>query len=212
MKNKGADGLRGIAAFNRCISHFIAAFLPMMLHNNFPMIFPQNNNSTVTFEVITSPFLSVFYNGQFAVLIFLVLSGYVLTIPSFKDNTEGLLQKRLWGRYLRLNIPIAATITLSLIAYKLGFYSNIQAAEISGSTNWLSVYFPAGISYAEAFKELLLQSIFLGERDSLSATLATKIYIYRFNLCFAFLYFDITSKDNTSVNYCLFFIVCYAWN
>ena len=40
MKNKSADGLRGIAALNVAISHFVAAFLPMMLYKNYLTLFP----------------------------------------------------------------------------------------------------------------------------------------------------------------------------
>ncbi len=67
--------------------------------------------------------VSIFYNGHFAVLIFFVLSGYVLTMPYYnQDESSGVLSKRLWGRYLRLNIPIFFAISISYVVYVSGLY------------------------------------------------------------------------------------------
>ena len=98
-------------------------------------------------------------------MIFFVLSGYVLTIPFFSKVTDSqiILEKRLWGRYLRLNIPIAVSIFVSYIVYILGLYSNIQAAEISGSVNWLKNFFPHGITALNAAKEAIYESILFGK-------------------------------------------------
>lgn len=65
-----ADGLKGVAAFNVVVAHFVAAFLPMMLHKNYPTVFAENLNPSNLFEILTSPIFSIFYNGHFAVLIF----------------------------------------------------------------------------------------------------------------------------------------------
>jgi peptidoglycan/LPS O-acetylase OafA/YrhL len=164
MKNQCADGLRGIAAFNVAVNHFVAAFLPMMLYKTHPSIFSENSNPSHLFEIITSPIFSVFYNGNFAVLIFFVLSGYVLTLPFFSNigDSKNILEKRLWGRYLRLNIPIASAILISYFFYKLGMYSNVEAAQISGSVNWLKNFFPDGITFLETSKEAIYGSIFFG--------------------------------------------------
>ncbi len=64
---------------------------------------------------------------------------------------------------MRLNIPIAAAILFSYLVYKLGLYSNIKAAEISGSSNWLKNFFPAGISFLDAAKEAVYESILFGK-------------------------------------------------
>jgi peptidoglycan/LPS O-acetylase OafA/YrhL len=173
MKNNIANGLRGLAVLNVAVAHFIAAFLPMLLHKNYPSIFAENNDPSTLFEIISSPIFSILYNGHFAVLIFFVLSGYVLTIPYFKDSDELLIKKRLWGRYLRLNIPIAAAITLSYLVYRSGFYSNILASEISGSSNWLKNYFPYGVSLLTTVNEAAYGSIFLGE-----GTLVPPLWIF----------------------------------
>jgi len=164
MKNKCADGLRGIAALSVAVAHFVAAFIPMMLHGNYPTMFNENPKPSHLFEILTSPVISIFYNGEFAVLIFFVLSGYVLALPFFTDanNCKSILKKRLLARYLRLNIPIAAAILISYLVYKLGLYYNVQAAEISGSANWLKGFFPDGITVLSTAKQAIYESIFFG--------------------------------------------------
>lgn len=101
-KDRSADGLRGMAAFNVAICHFVSAFLPAMLHKNYPSIFSESIEKSAIFDFLTSPPATLFFNGNFAVVLFFVLSGYVLTIPYFAKNEKTVIQKRLWARYLRL--------------------------------------------------------------------------------------------------------------
>lgn len=163
MKNKSADGLRGLAALNVAMTHFVAAFLPAMLHKNYPSLFPVNANPGAVFEILTSPLASIFYNGHFSVLIFFALSGYVLTLPyDGSDRGRHTLQQRLWGRYLRLNIPIMAAILLSFAVYRLGLYMNIQAATASGSIHWLNTFYPEGITASVALQDALYGAIVHG--------------------------------------------------
>lgn len=194
MINKNADGLRGLAAFNVAMAHFVAAFLPMMLHKNYPEIFPENTQPSQTFELLTSPIASIFYNGHFAVLIFYILSGYVLTLPYFLERSNDIsLKKRLLGRYVRLNIPIAAAIVISFAVYRLGWYKNIPAAEVSGSVIWLKKYFAEGLTLKTAVRELSYESILFGKGKYLPPLWTLKIefigsiYFYSMflGLCFA---------------------------
>ncbi|ARO67779.1 acyltransferase [Xylella fastidiosa subsp. pauca] len=162
MKNRSVDGLRGIAAFNVAVAHFVGAFLPSMLHKNYPSL-GKNQHPSGLFDVLTSPMVSIFYNGHFAVLIFFVLSGYVLTMPYYtQGESSGVLSKRLWGRYLRLNIPICFAISISYVVYVSGLYLNVPAADMSGSIEWLKNFFPSGISLSDAVKESVFQSIIFG--------------------------------------------------
>ncbi len=164
MKNKSVDGLRGIAALNVVVAHFFAAFMPSVLHKNYPTIFESKINSNILLDVLSSPFFTVFYNGHFAVLIFFLLSGYVLTIPYFtKKNSNRILEKRLWARYFRLSAPIFLAVLISFTFYFFGFYWNVQAANLSGSTSWLGSFFPVGISLVDALREGLYKSIILGQ-------------------------------------------------
>ena len=115
MKSLHADGLRGLAALNVVISHFMAAFTPFLMHYNYPETFPAGQMSTFS-TILNLPIFTILYNGHFAVLIFFVLSGYVLARPYYLDKSHS-LKNRLWGRYLRLNLPIAVSLLISFFLY-----------------------------------------------------------------------------------------------
>lgn len=186
--NLSADGLRGIAALNVAICHFIEAFYPTMMAKHYPGIFPVNAHPGIFFNIIQSPIISLLYNGQFAVIIFFVLSGYVLTLPYFKDDLIT-LKKRIWGRYIRLNLPIAVSLMISFFIYKLGGYHNTEAAEVSGSMHWLFSLVPSEITTLDFFKMIFYKSILFGD-SSLNTALWTlkiefigSVYLLLFFLC-----------------------------
>ena len=164
MHNKSADGLRGIASLNVAFAHYIGAFFPGTLLVGEVFSFLNRGaryngvSASVTADclnVITSPLFIVFYGGRFAVLIFFVLSGYVLTIPYFASDNGIKLKTRLWGRYLRLNIPVASAALISLVLLKLGWYYNIRVAGTFVNAEWFAHFF-GGIVTASSSVRLVL--------------------------------------------------------
>lgn len=176
MKNTSADGLRGLAALSVTLTHFVAAFLPWLLYHNYGPLFPQPEQPGRMTDIFGSPALTLLYNGHFPVLIFFVLSGYVLTLPYFERPDAGqVLRRRLWSRYLRLNLPIMAAIALAWLAYWCGLLSTGDAARLSGSTNWLGSFYPADMSGVTALKEALYASIVLGNASFLPPLWTLKV-------------------------------------
>jgi peptidoglycan/LPS O-acetylase OafA/YrhL len=157
-KNVYLDGLRGMAAVNVVIAHFLSGFYPEILQFNYPSI-PKSLNLDLTSIVLSSPFLSIFYNGHFAVLVFFVISGFVLTAPYFEGKPKIILTRRLCARYFRLNIPIAASIIFSYFAYSAGMYT-LNALTPTGS--FLAVLHHENISFNDALKSALYDSILFG--------------------------------------------------
>ena len=155
--------MRGLAALSVTLTHFIAAFLPWMLYYNYGPLFPNTEQTSLLRWIVSSPFLTVLYNGHFPVLIFFVLSGYVLTMPYFESqNSYLLLKRRLIGRYLRLNLPIMAAIALAWLLYKIGLMNTELAAQTSGSINWLASFYPANMNATDAVREAVFDSILFG--------------------------------------------------
>jgi peptidoglycan/LPS O-acetylase OafA/YrhL len=186
--NFSADGLRGMAALMVVVAHFLDAFVPKLNHKNFPQIFSENIDPSNLFKFFELPIFSVFYNGHFAVLIFFVLSGYVLTMPYFRNDIDA-LKARVWGRYFRLNFPIIAALLLAFIVLRLGGYYNMAAADISGSMHWLSQLVPTELTVSEFLKMAIYKSLLFGDH-SLNTTLWTlkiefigSIYLLLFYLC-----------------------------
>jgi peptidoglycan/LPS O-acetylase OafA/YrhL len=165
VKNVNADGLRGFAALSVVLAHFCAAFVPGVLHANFPTVFAAYPAPGPLTQLAGAPFSTLFYNGHFAVLVFFVLSGYVLSMPYYSQPERAVcsLQRRLWGRYLRLNLPIIAAIALALAVFQLGGYANGPAAERSGSLLWLKTFFAADLTTLSALREAAFGSIVLGQ-------------------------------------------------
>jgi len=95
MRIKSFQGLRGIAALSVAICHFLAAFIPTSLYGYYPTLFSENSTPSFLFEALTSPIIGIFYNGVTAVMIFFVMSGYVLTLPFFTKikDYEDILKK-----------------------------------------------------------------------------------------------------------------------
>jgi len=176
MKNKSADGLRGLAALSVTLTHFIAAFLPWLLFHNYGELFPRHEGGGTAAEFFGSPLMTLFYNGHFAVLIFFVLSGYVLTLPYFsRTNAVDALQRRLWARYLRLNLPIIAAIGLAYLAYRFGLMHNDAAALLSGSVKWLGSFYPPGLNGVGAIHEATFGAIVLGSASFLPPLWTLKV-------------------------------------
>ncbi|WP_187487490.1 acyltransferase family protein [Duffyella gerundensis] len=84
--------------------------------------------------------LSFFTNAHLSVLVFFVLSGYVLSISQIFSSKPNLAISTL-ARYFRLAIPI---FTISIIAYilmKLDLFYNVSAASTDISKSWLGRFF-----------------------------------------------------------------------
>jgi peptidoglycan/LPS O-acetylase OafA/YrhL len=100
------DGLRGVAAIIVVIFHFMSAFTPEFV--------PDQSKSPPWWA--DSP-LAVLFNGTFAVPVFFVLSGFVLTHSSVKAQSNLSLDMVL--RYFRLVIPASMSVLLAWLLLKM---------------------------------------------------------------------------------------------
>lgn len=107
MKIKSLEGLRGLAAFIVVIFHFFTNFYPALINSNINQI----HTSKVGLFIATTP-LNVLYSGNFAVCIFFVLSGFVLSYKFFVTKDKQALVASAYKRYLRLAIPVIFSILL----------------------------------------------------------------------------------------------------
>lgn len=109
------DGIRGLAAFAVVISHYIQVFYPAALNGR-----PQQVHFKWDIWYGHSP-INLFYNGQFAVCLFFVLSGYVLSVKMFEKELDSetflkLLHSSALRRYIRLAVPAAVSVLLVYLA------------------------------------------------------------------------------------------------
>ena len=127
------DGLRGIAALNVALSHFVVAFAFAIYTGS-----PEHSHGVGEIELSAYPFMFIGAGANFAVCIFLALSGFVLAkaFHFSKLSIWGLVLKR----SLRLGLPVLAAGLLGWIFLKSGLIFNADIAAATRS-DWLAGQF-----------------------------------------------------------------------
>jgi len=164
------DGVRGLAALVVVAAHFAAAFLPALYFG------PQKpTDSTVLLALWNSP-LYVLWNGAFAVVVFFVLSGFVIARSTQRSATA--LPVLVATRYLRLTIPILASVLLAagLLTVFSGFAPRV-AEQIGNS--WLKLYYP----YARQSLSLAFWEGLAGWIEARGAWLNPPLWTMIFEFC-----------------------------
>ncbi|WP_158216669.1 acyltransferase family protein [Achromobacter mucicolens] len=128
MRETYLDGLRGWAALFVVFGHLGPVFL--LVDRTFPPL----------------PF---FIDARLAVFVFFVLSGYVLSIGFFQTGVRVGVVSLALRRYLRLTIPIAASVLLAVLVARSGLAQNQAAGEAAGSP-WLALGFSKPLDLLEA--------------------------------------------------------------
>ncbi len=119
------EGLRGVAAFAVVIFHFLGIFYP-------PLRIPDEYSNKLVKFIATSP-LNILYSGSFAVSIFFVLSGFVLSYKSFKTGDLESIISTAFKRYPRLALPVTFSILIVYACAKINpenIYSTSQNSSI----------------------------------------------------------------------------------
>jgi peptidoglycan/LPS O-acetylase OafA/YrhL len=118
------DAVRGIAACTVILSHCYGAII--LGHQ-----FAQFDQSLWSIP------LRPLHNGAAAVIIFFVLSGYVLALPYFR-GTQSSYPRYLIKRFCRIYIPFAAAIFLSAF-----LYSSTTRQPVANASEWFNGIWPS---------------------------------------------------------------------
>ncbi|HEX3994145.1 MAG TPA: acyltransferase [Acetobacteraceae bacterium] len=136
------EGLRGIAAVQVVLLHFVTGFLPNTAEHAVPP-------------------LKIMWDGHTAVYVFFLISGAVLT-PSFARG--GRWPRQSIKRLVRLGLPIvvAAVIAFALLITMPD--AHLVAARLTGS-GWLAMDSTAATTLTHLLREITLDSLTLGYRE-----------------------------------------------
>jgi peptidoglycan/LPS O-acetylase OafA/YrhL len=136
------EGLRGIAAMQVVLLHFVTGFMPWTAEHAWPP-------------------LRVLFDGHTAVYVFFLISGTVLT-PSFAR--EGAFAAKLAKRVARLGIPVAVAACIATLLLAALPDAHVRAAALTGSA-WLATDSSGAPTLAHLAREVGLDSLLLGYRE-----------------------------------------------
>jgi len=149
------DGIRGLAALAVVMNHFVLAFYPALFSGN-----DSHTHLKAGQELfISGSIFNLFYNGNFAVGIFFVLSGFLLSYRFFLQKDSEILTESAIKRYVRLVVPVSYSILFAFILMKFSLFYNQQAAEISGSY-WLGGFWRFTPNLLEALDQIFVGTFF----------------------------------------------------
>jgi len=155
------EGLRVIAAVVVAIYHMWLIFYPGTFLGIGTKVAPVQN---MRFEdnLFQTPLLA-FLSGNFAVGIFFVLSGFVLSVGFFKKKDPNGIKRLASKRYLRLMLPAAASIMIGWLLVQLGTRGITgQVGDITHS-GWLLAQWPAHFDFFRALWEGAVEMFASGE-------------------------------------------------
>ncbi len=138
------NGLRGLAALVVVFHHFAYVFLVWATRG-------AGAHHYAAEGVIYATPLQLLVAGNFAVCIFFILSGFVLSYAFFQTGAVAQVQGAALKRYFRLMPPILMSVLLSWAILTLGLHWNHEAAAITGAP-WLNNFWPRAVSLGEALR------------------------------------------------------------
>jgi peptidoglycan/LPS O-acetylase OafA/YrhL len=137
------DGIRGWASFAVLLSHLIISFaskeIPFLDFNS-----ARLNEDIQNFnlpDLLLGILLFFFANGDLAVMIFFVLSGYVLTCRQLNPDHRNLALAAS-TRYFRLMLPVLFTSLFAYLLLKNNLMFNQDVVKIDGRySSWLGSFY-----------------------------------------------------------------------
>lgn len=177
------EGIRGIAAFLVFGHHFLLAFFPAYYSYDI-----HAAHLPGAFEITYGQSLFSFLtNGNFYVRIFFVLSGYVLSRKYFRQAAVKDLVSAAQRRFIRLYVPVAATLVLSYVLIVSGAYKNVAASGVAHSEWWFGNMWVMDAPLGNLLQCLSYRTMFYGDNTFDTCLRTMSIEFYGSLLVFAFL-------------------------
>lgn len=155
------DGLKGMGALMVYLCHFVYSFY-YAAYTLIPM--HVNTGTGIELWIGKTP-LNFFFNGNAAVTLFLVLSGFVLCLSYFQTKERRRLKVGAVKRYFRL-MPMIFMVNLLVFAgMYLELYRNAEAAVFTKSIPWLQDFNQFEPKLSGAAFESLLGCFIMGSND-----------------------------------------------
>lgn len=151
------NGLKGIGAGIVYLCHFVFAFYYGMYSLESTDCHLAGN---LDIAIGQSP-LNTLFSGNFAVRLFMVMSGYVLCLGYFKTKDKKRLVTSAAKRYIRLLPPILVCNVLICLLMLPGAFQNVAVSELTGSA-WLAGFNRCEPNLLKAVLEAVFGCFFVG--------------------------------------------------
>lgn len=154
------EGLRGLAALVVVAHHFMLGFYTAAYDGN-----PERAHTDgLELAFYASP-LNVIANGNFCVMIFFVLSGFVLSHKYLREGDFSILTNAAKRRYFRLFIPVGFTLIVSFILLRLNAYKHLEVSVIAHSEPWMGTLWRMDPSFGTFLEFFFYRVMFQGWHD-----------------------------------------------
>ena len=188
------DGLRGIASVTVVVFHCVTVFWS-------PLLSGERENPA-----------SLLWNGPFAVHIFFVLSGFVLSLGFLRSQDISHLASAAGRRYFRLTVPALASVLITYSLMTLGFAHVEDCARVLEHNEYLRPFWKLPPSILTALKEGLWTACFSVNFPKYNGVLWTMQYEFKGSLLlFATLALTARAK-NRWVVFLIAAAVCLSFN
>lgn len=140
------DGIRGLASLMVAVCHYVTAFQPDLLNGDASLShFPGD-------YLLAKTGLVFFYNPDFGVAIFFVLSGFVLAASvAHEPPSWPSLAVRRW---VRLILPVLTISVILWVALHLGAFRGVPAAAIQAKSKWFAAMFADPTYHVPLWKQI----------------------------------------------------------
>jgi peptidoglycan/LPS O-acetylase OafA/YrhL len=178
------DSLRGLAALSVVFHHFLISL---------PYIKSTSDNGLI--KLITNTPLHIFWSGNEAVILFFVLSGFVLSIPLSQGNTS--YRSFVIKRICRIYIPYLVAVVVAIIVKLL-----ISEQPIAGFSDWFNGVSATQPTSSKVLDHLLFLGYYKADLDPVTWSL---VHEMRISLIFPIIMLLVIKTDwKTSIGVGLF--------
>jgi peptidoglycan/LPS O-acetylase OafA/YrhL len=138
------DSLRGVASLVVIIGHYLAAFYPYTIFGNQGDYLQHAEWENLVFY----PPFGLITAGHFAVCLFFILSGYVL---SYSHLGESKRKHKIFASIIKRPIRLGGLVWLTIICgsilWNCGLFFNAAASDLTSSKPWLSSFWDKDFNF-----------------------------------------------------------------
>ncbi|MEH1910993.1 acyltransferase family protein [Nostoc sp.] len=153
------DSLRGIAALIVIIVHYLAVFYPYTVFGNQGSYLQRADWENIFFY----PPFGLIVAGHFAVCLFFILSGYVLSYSHLGDlQRKQKILVSIIKRPIRLGGLVWFTIICGALLWHFGLFFNVAVSDLTSSKPWFSHFWGDSFNFKAFFIDLAFSSFSKG--------------------------------------------------